>query len=244
MEANWRYYQGSKEGILSARRLAKESIKVDPNYAVPYRILGSTYGLSVLLGMSKSPAESLKLAINLSRKAVELDASMAMANISLGFWLVASRQYDEGKRQGKRGFEIEPNSSDLVMGYAAILTTLGENQEAIPLFKKAIRLNPIPPSAYMRVFAIALRDSGQFDEAILQAKKATEQSPNDLIAWVVLTSSYGQAGHKAKARKAAKEILRIDPDFSTARWQKKSILKDRVAVKRSYDALREAGLPE
>ena len=221
MEANWRYFQGSKEGILSARKLAKESIALDPNYAVPYRILGSTYGLSVLLGMSKSPAESLKLAINLSRKAVELDQSMAMAHISLGFWLVAARQYDEGESAGKRGFELEPNSSDVVMGYAAILTTLGESQEAIPLFKKAIRLNPIPPSSYMRVFAIALRDSGQFDEAILQAKKATEQSPNDLIAWVVLTSSYSQAGRTKEAKEAAKEILRINPKFSVARWQKK-----------------------
>ena len=244
MEANWRYYQGSKEGILSARKLTEESIALDPNYAVPYRILGNTHGLSILLGMNKSPAESLKLAINLSRKAVNLDESMAMAHISLGFWLVVARHYEKGRNEGKRGFELEPNSSDVVMGYAAILTTLGENQEAIPLFKRAIRLNPIPPSAYMRVFAIALRDSGQFDEAILQANKATEQSPNDLIAWVVLTSSYSQAGHISEAREAAKEILRIDPKFSVARWQKKSILKDRVAVKRSSDALRKAGLPE
>jgi tetratricopeptide (TPR) repeat protein len=96
---------------------------------------------------------------------------------------------------------------------------------------------------HIRVFAIALRDSGQYEEAIAQAKKATEQGPNDLVAWVVLTSSYSLAGREEEARSAAKEILRINPKFSVARYQKVSPQKDRAAVKRYCDALRKAGLP-
>ena len=73
---------------------------------------------------------------------------------------------------------------------------------------------------------------------------ATEQESNDFIAWVVLTSSYSLAGREEEARSAAKEILRLNPKFSVARWQKFTVHKDRAVVKRYCDALRKVGLPD
>jgi predicted Zn-dependent protease len=121
---------------------------------------------------------------------------------------------------------------------------MGRPEEAIPLFKDALRLNPKPPSLYLRFFGIAFRDSGRYEEAIAQAKRATEQEPNDLIAWVVLAASYSLAGYEEEARAAAKEILRINAKFSVARYQKVSPQKDRAIAKRYCDALRKAGLPD
>jgi adenylate cyclase len=60
----------------------------------------------------------------------------------------------------------------------------------------------------------------------------------------VLTSSLSLAGHEEEALAAAKEIMRLNPKFSVARWQKRSPHKDRAVVKRYCDALRKAGLPE
>ena len=93
-------------------------------------------------------------------------------------------------------------------------------------------------------FCIAFRDSGQYEEAIAQAKKAVEQEPNDVIAWLVLASSYSLAGYEEEARATAKEILRLNQKFSVARYQKVSPHKDRAVAKRYCDALRRAGLPE
>ena len=244
MEANWLFSQSTKDGVLKARQLAEEAIALDPNYAFAYKILGSTHGLTIQLGMSKNPRKSLKRAIELFRKAIELDDSLAAAHYALGFWSLYARQYDIAIAEGRRAFELEPNSADVIHGYAAILTFLGEPEEAIPLYKEALRLNPKPPSLYLRFFGIAFRDSGQYEEAIVQAKKATEQEPNDLIAWAVLASSLSLAGHEEEARAAAKEILRLNPKFSVARWQKVSPHKDRAVVKRYCDALRKAGLPD
>jgi predicted Zn-dependent protease len=80
--------------------------------------------------------------------------------------------------------------------------------------------------------AIAYRDSGQYEDAIVQAKKATEQEPNDLISWACLVSALSLGGHEEKARAAAKEILRISPHFSVASYEKRSPHKDRAAAKR------------
>jgi adenylate cyclase len=244
MEANWLYHQSTKDGVLKARQLAKEAITLDQNYAFAYKLLGSTYGIAVHLGLSKNPRETIKRAIELNRKAIEFDDSLAMAHTGLGYWSMYTRQYDTAIAEGKRALELEPNSADVIMGYATILTFAGEPEEAIPLFQEALRLNPKPPNTYRRFLGIALRDSGRYEEAIAQAKKAVEREPNDLIAWVLLAASYSLAGHEEEARTAANEILRLNPKFSVARYQRVSPQKDRAVAKYYCDALRKAGLPE
>ncbi len=117
--------------------------------------------------------------------------------------------------------------------------------EAIPLFEEALRLNPKPQNVYLRHYAAALRNLGRYEDAIAQAKKAIEKETNDLIAWIFLTSSYNLAGREKDARAAAKEILRINPQFSVASIKKTSPNQDRAPVKRFCDALlRIAGLPD
>jgi len=243
-KAGWYNLQSTKEGLFKAKQLAEEAIALDPNYAFAYTVLGASYGIPIFLGISKSPGESLKRAIELSHKAVDLDDSLGRAHAALGYWLTVARQYDKAIAEGRRSMALEPNSAEVIYNYASILTFVGRLEEAIPLFKEAIRLNPMPPNSYLRHFGIALRDSGRYEEAIIQAKKAIEQEPNDFIAWVVLTSSLRLAGRDEEARTAAKEILRISPNFSVAQLEKRAPQKDRAAVKRFCDALRKVGLPE
>ena len=244
MEANALYNQMTKEGVLKARKLAEEAIALDPNYAFAYKTLGSTYGIGIILGLSKNKQESLKRTIELMRKAIELDDRLAIAHSALSFYLVWARQYDKSIEMVKRALELEPNSADVNNAYATILSMVGEYEEAVPFHKEALRLNPKPPTSYLHLFAVTLRDSGQYEKAIVQAKRAIGQEPDNLVANVVLTSSLSLAGRNEEARAAAKEIMRISPKFSVARWQERSVQKDRDVVKRYCDALRKAGLPD
>jgi adenylate cyclase len=244
IEASWLYYQATKEGVLKARQLSEEAIALDPDYAFAYKTLGGTHGLAIQLGLSKNPRESLKFAIGMFRKAIELDDSLAIAHIALGFFSLYARQYEIAAAEAKRALELQPNSADVINGYAVITSFLGRPKEAIPFFNQALRLNPKPPSSYLHFIAMAFRDSGQYEMAIVQAKRATEKEPNNLIANVVLTSSYSLAGRDEQARAAAKKILKIAPKFSVARWQKRSAFKNKTTVKRYCDALRKAGLPD
>jgi adenylate cyclase len=242
IEANWLSSQTTKQGAMKARQLAEEAISLDPNYAYPYYLLGRAHMVDMWLGLSKSPRESLKRAIALNRKAIALDDSLAIAHAMLGYLLVMARQYDKAIPQGEKAIALEPNAADVLQCHAAILTFVGRREEAIHLFKEALRLNPKPPNLYYRHFGVALRDSGQYEEAIALQKKAIEQEPNDILAHLVLTSSYSLAGRDAEARAAAQEVLRINPKFSVARMQKVSPHKDRAFAKRWCDAVRKAGL--
>ena len=241
-EAIWHTSQTTKEGVLRAEQLAEEAIALDPNYGYAYLALGGVHGARVWLGMSPSPRESLKRCIELLETAVALDESSGPAHVTLGYWLVVARQYDRAIAEGEKAMALDPNSEYVLHRYAAILTFTGRREEAIPLFREALRLNPKPPNVYYRHFGVALRDSGRYEEAIAVAKKAIEQEPKDTIAYMVLASSCQLAGREEEAREAAKELLRINPAFSLERLAQTSPHKDRAVAERFIEALRKAGL--
>ena len=101
--------------------------------------------------------------------------------------------------------------------YAGTLYFAGRREEAVPLFREALRLNPKPPNVDYRHFGVALRDSGRYEEAIAVAKKAVEQEPKDTIAYMVLASSCQLAGREEEARSKAAEVMKINPEFSSER---------------------------
>ncbi|MBM4308196.1 MAG: adenylate/guanylate cyclase domain-containing protein, partial [Deltaproteobacteria bacterium] len=106
----------------------------------------------------------------------------------------------------------------------------------------AIRFNPKPPNTYLRHYAVALRDVGRYEEAIVQLKKAIEREPRDIMSFIVLTSTYSMAGKDNEAREAAAEVLKINPKFSLEQFAKIHPYKDPATKDRYIDSLRKAGL--
>jgi adenylate cyclase len=242
MEAMYLFQQTTIEGTIRARQLAEEAISLDPNYAVAYRALAGAAVCEIWLGLSKNPQESLKQSMELFKKAIALDDSFAEAHARLGYALVMARRYDEGLAQAERALEIAPTSADVIFTYADILLFIGRAEEAIPFFKSAIRLNPKPPNMYLRHLSSAYRDTGRYEEAIAQIKKAIEREPRDIISHIVLTATYGMAEREEEARAAASEVLKINPQFSLERFVKVHPYKDPAMRERYYNSLRNAGL--
>ena len=244
MKANWLLLNGTKDGVLKALDLAEEAVDLDPNYAFAYKVLGSAHGVSLWLQMSKNPRETLKRTIELHRRSVELNDSLAIAHAGLGYWLMYPRQHDMAVVEGERAYILEPGSADAIHLYATILTYSGRRKEAIPLFEEALRLNPKPPNTYLRHYGVALRDTGLYNDALALAERAVKNEPDDIIAWTMVVSTLSLSGREEEARAAAKEVMRINSKFSVARLQRITPHKDRAVAKRFCDSLRKAGLPD
>jgi adenylate cyclase len=244
LKALWYAREGTKEGAFRGKQLAEEAIALDPNYAFAHYVLSLVHRVIVWMGLSTSPRESLRKAIELVMKAVTLDNSLAIAHSGLGYTLFMARQYDKAIDSGKRAVSLQPHSADVLYSHASVLMFAGRNEEAITLYKEALRLNPKPDNNLYRHFGNALANVGRYEEAIAFQKKAIEQNPDDIFAYLVMASVCSMAGREAEARAAAKEVLRLDPNFSVARMRKVRPDKDRAVAKRWCDTLREAGLPE
>jgi TolB-like protein/class 3 adenylate cyclase/predicted Zn-dependent protease len=225
-----------------ARRFAQEAIALDSNYATAYRWLSGTHLMDVWLGSSKSPGESLKKAIELAKKAISLDNSLAGAHGLLGNIYIMRKQYEKGIREAELAVELEPNGADAHALLGMGLRFADRPQEAIPMLKKAIRLNPHAPGWYLHNLAGAYGNIEKFGEAIEWGEKAVEQNPRNVLSRVVLCRLYSQAGRMDRARVQAKEILKMDPKFYVERFARTLPQKNQALKNRYMDALRKAGL--
>jgi tetratricopeptide (TPR) repeat protein len=115
-------------------------------------------------------------------------------------------------------------------------------KDAIPLFEKAIRVNPFGPTWYFLNFGHSYRLTGQYQEAITQFKRALRIEPNNIMAHISLAGTYSLLGSDEEAHAEAEEVLRINPKFSLEYFAKTLPLKNQAQIDRYIEALRKAGL--
>jgi len=213
-----------------------------PENPINYACLGWIYHHDYWLGNTKSPRETLDKAIELAQKALAMDDSIAQAHALLCPLYLSKREYDKAIAEGERAVALNPGATSAIVNYADTLRYAGRPEEAIPLFQKAIRLNPLGPSYLYRQFAAVLRDARRFEEAVSAFKKAIQLTPDDIIAHYGLAATYIMMGREEEARAEAAEVLRINPKFSVDSYVKILPYKDQSETDKVVNALRKAGL--
>lgn len=222
-------------------QLAQEAIDLDPNYAMPYRVLSIGHQMDVWLGTSKDRDQSTAKAMELMQKAIDLDPNYAEAHGHLGFiYAYMQGDYDKGIVKAEEAIRINPNSAYAHHVLGQILRGAGRPEEAIPEYKKALRLNPFPPTNYVFGMGLSYFHAGQVEKGIEWCEKAVQQDPDSFLANVLLTTVYGLSDQEEKAKNQAAEVLRINPKFSLEKWT--ASMHDQNLRERTIEALQQAGL--
>jgi adenylate cyclase len=191
----------TKEANTQARRLVKEAIDQDSEFAAAYALLGATHWMDVIYGSIKSPEESLRRAFELTKKAIALDDSEATAHSLLGWlYLLLKREYDKGIAECERAIELAPNSAISHIWMSFVLTLAGRHEDAVRYSEQALRLNPLPEGWYFRFLGYTYFGVGRYEEAIAAYKEALNRAPNDILAHVALTTAYSWANRLEEAR--------------------------------------------
>jgi len=233
----------TREGNHLHRQMAEEAIALDPRCAVAYLILSATHLRDLFFGWSESPEQSLRLAEELVKKAFAFDDHLGMAHAYLGRIYLTKKQHDQAIAEGERALALSPNDDFVQAAFAVSLHYSGRIEEAMMLFKKAIRLNPFPPVWYLWGLGNCYRDLGRYEEAIGEFKKALRLYPDSLPPHLGLTATYSLMGREQEAHAEAAEILRLDPKFSLNRHAKGFLFfKNQSDADRYMDSLRKAGL--
>ncbi len=250
LEAYLKYLQAKEynlrhnvEGNIIGKRLAEETIALDPEFAGGYGILAGGHMMDVWLGISKSPKESLDKAVELIQRGISLDPkSSALSYAFLGHLFALRRDYDKAIAEGEKAVTLDPGGADAHGWLGITLNFADRPKEAIPLFEKAIRLNPFGPSWYFVNFGNSYRMTGQYEEAIAQYMKALRIAPNSIFAHLNLAGMYSIMGRDEEARAEAQKILAINPKFSLEPYARTLPFKNQAVIDRYIEALRKAGL--
>jgi adenylate cyclase len=227
-----------------ARQAAEEGLRMCPENPYFYRYLAMAHQNDYWLGSAKSPSESIEKATELLQKALAIDDGYVDAHAQLSHVYTIRKEYDKSVNEGEMAVSLAPGSAWTLFWYATALSNAGRPEEALPLFEKAIRLNPLGPMIFHHNFANALRQVGRLEEALASYKKAIERSPNYFWSHAMLAVVYSQMDRDKEARAAAAEVMRINPKFSLEWVARVSIIRDSSRLIELINAMRKAGLPD
>jgi adenylate cyclase len=227
----------------SARQKAEEGLVLCPEIPNFYYYMATVHTQDYLLGSSKSPRESIEKAMELFQKVLDMDDGHVCAHANLSWVYTIRREYDKAIAEGKRAVTLNPGSAFALFRYAETLTYAGRPEEAVPIFEKAIRLNPLAPAGYYIAQGIALRETGRLAAAAASFKKAIERSPNCFKAHAYLAAVSSLMGRDDEAQAEAAEVLRLNPNFSLEEYASRSMYKDPAVLDKHITAMRKAGLP-
>jgi adenylate cyclase len=247
LKAVLKYYEAveyielfTPEANAMAKKLLEEVVAMEPDWGEPYYRLSHAHFMEIYVGTTKSPKVSLDRAIEFSEKAISLDDSLAQALATLGWYYVMKREYDKGIALGEQAIAKDPNGADAHAWLGICLTRAMRAEEAVPILKKAMRLNPFAPNWYYEQLGLSYHMLGRYEDAVAQYKKSLALSHKSIIAHVNLCRGYMDMGKEDEARAAAAEVLRINPKYKAD--IRRLLYKDRDYCKRSIESLRKAGL--
>jgi tetratricopeptide (TPR) repeat protein len=232
------------DGIILSRQKAKEALELDPDYSGAIQMMAWTLLMDGMYGTSKTPEKSIEQAFELAQKALDKGDDVAGAHYLLGFAYIQKGQFEKGVLEAKMARDLFPNSAEINAGLGMILSDAGRPMEAIPPLKKAMRLNPIPPSWYFMNLGSAYLNTEQYEKAVVEYRKALQRQPDNMFAHLNLVVCYVNLNRQEDAHAEAEEVLTINPKFSIERYAKTFRFADQTVKQRRIDAMRKAGLPE
>ena len=214
LQAQEQWWRMDKQGNLKAKQLALKAIAIDGQYGYPYAILSWSHMMEEWLKSSESPKESLRLAGEAIQKALILDESDYRIHIVLSNLYIMQRENDKAISSAQRAVELCPGGAFAHAVLGTALRFACRFDESVQFREQAIRLDPFPIALEYRNLAVAYSSVGRYDDAITEYKKALHTNPNDWAVHFGMVGAYARLNRKEEARIAAKELLRVRPDFS------------------------------
>ena len=239
----WSSHQAA--ALYEVRRLVEQSLAIDPNYARACARLSWTHfaaWVEPLDGDYLKPA-TLEKAHQLARQAVQLDPNLPEAHAALGLVLVRRREHNAGIAAFERAVTLNPNFTDWRFAHALVLA--GEPERAMEIATRHLRLDPFYPPLAPASQGMAYYMLKEYSRALPPLRECAARAPNMRVGHLWLAATCAQLGRIEEARAAAKEVLRIEPQ-----WTNPATGGEVYTFQRSADAehlfsgLRKAGLPD
>ncbi len=224
---------------LEARRLFTQARDLDPSIFQAHNGLAWTYFLDWLYRLGDTP-DALERALTHAQKAAEVEPNNGAAPRLLARIHLAWRNFDQALALSERAVALNPNTGDILVNHGLILTYLGRAEEGIGWSEKAMRLNPHYPGWYRSVLALGQYLDGRYEEAV----KILASSSTPALVRPVLPAAYVRLGRLEDARRHARAILEVDPNYSLRDLTKYLPFRNPDDLRRYLDDLRAAGLPE
>jgi len=234
----------SDETIAQAVELYRQAIRVDPNYAQAHSALGVARIRQFLMGVTDTPTRTRDRALELARKAADMDPGSHQIQWSLGYIHMYRKEFDEALQAAENAVSLSPNYADGYALLALVKNNLGQADEVIPLIEKAMVLNPHYTWDYIYQLGRAYYALGEYEKAVSYLQQALERNESAGYPRLFLAASYVNLGEVDEAEWEITQAQMTHPEYTYAHLQKTAPIGNQNLMDRFFSDLRTAGLTE
>ena len=168
---------GSRESLTRAEVLYEQSLQLDPTSARAWASLGTNRVSQAQLNYIPHEEGFFKARLALDR-AKAIDPNLARPDSMLA-WISMYHDWawDAATYYSKKALELEPGSPGALNTAATLAMVLGHREEAIALFRRAIRIDPLSPAKLLNE-GLVFYYSGRYAEAESALKQALSLAPD------------------------------------------------------------------
>jgi TolB-like protein/Flp pilus assembly protein TadD len=238
-------YKSTAPDNLEAQRLFRRATEADPTLAQAHA--WRSYAMVLAMVYFEAPPQecTLKEAVSIARKAVELDERDALTHFACGRALLANKAYRDALAELESARELNPHLAVVHCGLGDSLAYEGRFSEAIPHFENAIELSPHDPQrwAFYSYRALAHLLGGESERALEWAEKATRVPNCHYWPFAHRVAALGHLQWQSELPQARHELLQKKPEFSCAFARERLFyVKDPQHLARYLEGLRNAGI--
>jgi TolB-like protein/DNA-binding winged helix-turn-helix (wHTH) protein/Tfp pilus assembly protein PilF len=224
----------------------ERATRLDQAYAAAYAGLSHAWWWRGIWGV-KTLKQVETTSRSAARRALELDARLAEAHVSMGRIKYAyDWDWTGAEKDFGRALDIDPNNLDAHFFSAMLFMALGRFPESISHIEKAEQLDPLS-STVQSGFGRVLYRSRRFEEAISHLNRAIELEPGSFGGYTRLADVYEEMGRYAEAlelNEKARVLLNRPPGRSVRVARIYARMGRRKEAREILDRLRETGTRE
>jgi len=213
--ANFIYHTVQREQLDASIEHFRRAIEIDPDFALAYSALGSSYVNRVLKGLGQSGDH--EKAKNTFKKALALDPKLLEARMQMIFIYLTGGQKQKARTEVELLRDEFPNDPGVHFVRAVVARLDGDYERALRSYDRMVKLNPGErvPASYNR--ARIFMYQGDYDQSLRELDEGAAIEPEHPMIKVIRARVLSYRGEFAESTTILQEVLLRHPQMDGIR---------------------------
>jgi TolB-like protein/DNA-binding winged helix-turn-helix (wHTH) protein len=232
------------EGSLTAEKLLRRAITLDPHYARAFAELASAYAIRLENDwITLSHADTQK-AFYFAEHALELDPELWLGHYASGrlHSVSATGNLEQALQHLRTAMELQPANEDARAYYGVVLSLTGKVSEAREILTSVIASHPYPPFWYYLSLSNVNFHLHDYDAALAAVSRCLAQMPNSPYCLRTQIATLARLGRMDDAEWAIEEYAILGHDTTLDAVMRGSIDRDADMVAHLRASFELAGM--
>ena len=237
------HYRQNKADNLEAQAYFRRALRVDPRSSEATAALSLALTIAAYLSWAESPDRNYEEALELGRRAVELDTRYPNSHFALALISMWTGSSDIAQAEFEEAIKLNPNFAAAHAVLGVVLTSRGRPQAGLASVEKGIRLSPRDPRLFIWLAGLAAAhyQLRHYSEAVEIGRRSWTLNRNYFTGLTYVVAGLAQLDRIDEARTALSTLRDLDPKLAAAHTTLERLYQDKASIDHLFEGLQKAG---